>query len=235
MSEMPVPPWGRPRKSAPRRTFTQEAVITAALQVIDTEGVDALSMRRVAQELGTGAASLYAHVSGREELIGLVLNRVLAEVICPEPDAGRWQEQIKDILRHARRVLIAHNDLARLLPEIGVPTGESASVAAEGMLTILTAAGLPAQACAYALDALVLYVTAIVAEEAARAGHAKDPGQARENLHTWLHSYYAALPPDRFPVLTGMTEEMTRDVGDERFEFGLDLMVKGLATHAPRG
>lgn len=235
MSEMPVPPWGRPRKSVPRRTFTQEAVVTAALQVIDTEGVEALSMRRVAQELGTGAASLYAHVSGREELIGLVLDRVLAEVTCPEPDPERWQEQIKDVLRHTRRVLVAHNDLARLLPEIGVPTGESATGAAEGMLVILAAAGLPAQTSAYALDALMLYVTGVVAEEAMRIHAAGDSVRAKEDILTRVHSYYAALPPERFPMLTGMIAEMTRDVGDERFEFGLDLMVKGLAAHAPQG
>ncbi|MFG1807977.1 TetR/AcrR family transcriptional regulator [Streptomyces sp. NPDC049040] len=230
---MPVPPWGRPRKSAPRRIFSQEAVVAAALRVIDTEGVAALSMRRVAQELGTGAASLYAHVAGREELIGLVLDRVLAEVTCPEPDPERWQEQIKEMLRQSRRVLAAHGDLARLLPEVGVPTGESATGAAEGMLGILAAGGLPPQACAYALDALTLYVTGIVAEEAIRAQESKDPEQAEQTFLARVHRYYEALPPERFPMLTGMMKEMTRDVGDERFEFGLDLMVTGLAAHVP--
>lgn len=230
---VPVPPWERPRRAAPRRVFTREAIVTAALHIIDTEGVDAMTMRRIAQELGTGPASLYAHVSGREELIALVLDRALSEVGCPEPDPRRWQEQIKEVLRHSRRVLVSHGDLARLLPEIGVPIGESITVTAEGVLAILAAAGLPKQVCAYALDALSLYVTGVAAEEATRAHQAG--ANSKETVLMRVHSYYAALPPERFPMLTGMMPEMTRDVGDERFEFGLDLLLTGLAALAPAG
>lgn len=224
-------PWERPRRSAPRRTFTREAVVSAALHVIDTEGVEAMSMRRVAQELGTGPASLYAHVSGREEMISLVLDRVLSGVVCPAPEPHRWREQIKEVMRDARSALVAHGDLARLLPEIGVLTGESATVISEGMLAILAAAGLPKQVCAYAVDALSMYVTAIAAEDATRA-YARSGGSGPE-IATQLEDYFGALPPDRFPMLTSMTAEMARNVGDERFEFGLDLMVTGLAAHLP--
>ncbi|MFI0942656.1 TetR/AcrR family transcriptional regulator [Streptomyces sp. NPDC021020] len=228
----PALPWERPRRSAPRRTFSREAVVTAALHVIDTEGVEAMTMRRVAQELGTGPASLYAHVSGREEMIVLVLDRVLADVTCPEPDPQRWREQIKDVARDGRRALVAHGDLARLLPEIGVPTGESITVHSEGMLAILAAAGLPKQVCAYAVDALSMYVTGIAAEEASRAYRARSGGPGPDTAAR-VEDYIAALPPDRFPMLTGMVAELARDVGDERFEFGLDLMVTGLAAHLP--
>lgn len=228
----PALPWERPRRSAPRRTFTREAVVTAALQVIDTEGVEAMSMRRVAQELGTGPASLYAHVSGREEMIALVVDRVLSGVECPAPDPQRWREQIKDVMRASRRALVAHGDLARLLPEVGVPSGESVTVISEGMLAILAAAGLPKQVCAYAVDAMSLYVTGIAAEEAGRTHHARS-GSAGPEIATRMADFFAALPPERFPHLIGMAEELTRDVGDERFEFGLDLMVTGLAARLP--
>lgn len=233
-SAVPVPPWERARRPAPRRVFSRDVIVTAALHVVDTEGVDALSMRRVAQELGTGPASLYAHVSGREELVNLVLDRALAEVTCPEPDPARWREQIKEVLRHARRALVSHGDLARLLPEVGIPSGESITVTAEGMLAILACAGMPKQVCAYAVDTLSLYVSGIAAEEAARVRHAAD-GHAGDLIATRLETYFAALPPDRFPMLTGMIAELTRDVGDERFEFGLDLLITGLAAHVPAG
>lgn len=233
-SAPPVPPWERPRRSVPRKAFSQDMIVTAALHVVTTEGVEALTMRRVAQELGTGPASLYAHVSGREELVALVLDRALAGVACPPPDPQRWQEQIKDVLRHARVVLVSQGDVARLLAELGIPLGgENVTVAAEGMLAILASAGLPPQVCAYAVDTLSLYVTAVVVEEAARAHHAAAGANAREAQAMRTESYYAALPPDRFPMLTGMTAEMTREVGDERFEFGLDLLLTGLAAHIP--
>lgn len=231
----PVPPWERPRRAAPRRVFTREAIVTAALHIIDTEGVDAMTMRRIAQELGTGPASLYAHVSGREDLIHLVLDRALTEVRCPPPDPQRWQEQIKDVLRLVRRVLVSHGDLARLLPEIGFPTGESVTVTSEAILAILASAGLPKQACAYGVDALSLYVSGIAAEEAVRARSADAGRPADEALAGRADRYIAALPPDRFPMLTGMAAELTRDVGDERFEFGLDLLLTGLAALAPAG
>jgi AcrR family transcriptional regulator len=219
----------------PRRVLSQDAIITAALHLVDAEGIDALSMRRVAQELGTGAASLYAHVSGRDELIGLVLDRVRADIRCPEPDPDQWEQQVKDVMRQARGVLAAHGDLARLSLEMGVPTGENAMRTAEGILAILKAAGLPVQVCAYAVDALSLYVTATAAEEAARSfGSGAGPVQGQRDFLEQVRAYYGSLPPDRFPVLTGMVDELMRDVGDERFEFGLDLMIAGLARHAPK-
>jgi AcrR family transcriptional regulator len=227
----PALPWERPRRPAPRRTFTREAVVTAALQVVDAEGVEAMSMRRVAQELGTGPASLYAHVAGREEMIALVLDRVLSGVVCPPPEPARWREQIKEVMRASRSALVAHGDLARLLPEIGVTSGESVTVISEGMLAILAAAGLPKQVCAYAVDAMSLYVTGIAAEDASRAHRARSG--AGPEAAARMADFFAALPPERFPMLTGMAAELARDVGDERFEFGLDLMVTGLEAHLP--
>jgi len=236
VTDIPAPPWGRARKTAARRVLSQDAIVTAALHLIDTEGIDALSMRRVAQELGTGAASLYAHVTGRDELIGLVLDRVRADVRCPEPDPERWQEQLKDVMRQARAVLAAHGDLARISMEIGVPTGENAMRTAEGVLAILAAGGLPAQVCAYGVDAVSLYVTATAAEEAARsAGSRVAPGLDQKAFLDQVRGYYNSLPKDRFPLITGMVPELMRDVGDERFEFGLDLLVSGLAGYAPKG
>lgn len=231
MTEIPTPPWARPRKAAPRRTLSQDAVVDAALHVVDTEGIEALSMRRVAQQLGTGAASLYAHVTGRDELVGLLLDRVNADVRCPPPDPERWQEQLKDVMRQARATLAAHGDLARLSLEVGIPTGEHTMRIAEGVLAILAAGGLPPQACAYGVDAVALFVTAAAAEEAARAAR----GAAdQEDFLSQVRGYYSSLPEDRFPLITSMVDELMRDVEDERFEFGLDLLVSGLARHAPQ-
>jgi AcrR family transcriptional regulator len=230
VTEIPAPPWGPTRKSAPRRSLSQDAVITAALHIIDTEGIDAMSMRRVAQELGTGAASLYAHVAGRDELIALVLDRVRADIRCPAPDPEHWQEQLKDVMRQARAVLAAHGDLARLSLEIGIPTGENAMRTAEGVLAILASGGLPPQVCAYAVDSVSLYVTAAAAEEAARAVGAA--AFDKDAFTAQARAYFASLPREQFPLITGMVDELTRDAGDERFEFGLGLLVSGLSQLA---
>jgi len=77
---LPTPPWERAARKtkAPARTpLTQEAIVAAALRILESEGYDALSMRRVAADLGTGAASLYAHVANKDELLKLCIDRVI--------------------------------------------------------------------------------------------------------------------------------------------------------------
>ncbi|BBA95340.1 putative TetR family transcriptional regulator [Actinacidiphila reveromycinica] len=234
MTDIPVPPWPGTRKAAPRRALSQDALVAAALRVIETEGMEALSMRRVAQDLGTGPASLYAHVSGREELVRLVLDQVIGELDLPEPDPAQWQRQLKDVMREGRRILARHGDLARLFAEIGVPLGPNYVRATECLLAILRGAGLSDRDCAYGADMLALYISGYTAEQATRAGAAAAAGRSGEDLtHAAARAYYASLPVERFPTVHDMIDELVRDVADERFEFGLDLLVAGLAARIP--
>ena len=76
--------------------------------------MDGLSMRRVAQELGTGAASLYWHVRNKDELFQLVFDRVTREIVLPEPDPARWQDQLKLLGYEMRKALSKHRDVARI-------------------------------------------------------------------------------------------------------------------------
>ena len=103
------------KRRAPReRSLSREAIAAAGLQIVDTEGLDAMTMRRVAEVLDTGAASLYAHVASKEELLELVVERVIGEVEVPtDPDPERWEEQLKDGLRAIRAVFTSHGDIAR--------------------------------------------------------------------------------------------------------------------------
>ena len=80
--------------------------MAAAIEVLDEAGVVGLSMRRVADQLGTGAASLYAHVSGKDELLELVFDELVGQVPLPEPDPTIWREQVRQMLRDLRAVLI---------------------------------------------------------------------------------------------------------------------------------
>jgi len=87
----PPPRFPRPSKRPTRRTaLTVEAIVAASIEVLDEAGVAGLSMRRVADQLGTGAASLYAHVSGKDELLELVFDELVGQVPLPEPDPAIW-------------------------------------------------------------------------------------------------------------------------------------------------
>ena len=141
-SPMPEPPWSSLRSKPARKALTREAIARAALAIVDAEGLGNLSMRRLAQELGTGPASLYAHVSGKDELLALLIDRVAAEMEPVEPDPERWQEQLKTYARAMRARLAAHRDLAGAALA-NIPTGPNALGAMEALLGIMRAADCP--------------------------------------------------------------------------------------------
>jgi AcrR family transcriptional regulator len=218
----------RRRRPQARRTLTKEAIVSAAVKVLDAEGLDAMTMRRVAQELGTGAASLYAHVSDKEELVEAVMDRVIGEVELPgEPDPERWREQLKEFGRAVRRTLAAHGDIARAA-FARIPLGPNALRTMEAVIGLMRAGGLPDQVVAFAADLLPLYVTAVAYEESLYARQRVAP----EDMIAFaqgMHDYFAALPRDRFPNLAALAGPLTAaPAGEERFEFGMDVLLRGL-------
>ncbi|WP_433462860.1 TetR/AcrR family transcriptional regulator C-terminal domain-containing protein [Spirillospora sp. CA-128828] len=232
--EMPTPPGRKPRKSAPpKRPLTQELVVDTGIRVLDAEGLEAVTMRRVAQELGTGPASLYAHVSGKEELRELMLDRIAAEVRIPVPDPERWQEQLKELAREVRRVYTSHRDIAMV--SMGhIPTGPHLLDVAEAQLALMRAGGVPKPVAGIAVDTLGMFLDAGAIEDTVyftKVSPGEDLWAYFQEYVKQIRDYFAALPPDRYPNLVGMVDELTAEGGDGRFEFGLDLLVRGIASY----
>src|SRR5215470_7029902 len=144
-AQIPAPPWQRlpDRKTRRRREpISREAIVTAAVRLLDNEGLAALSMRRLAEELGTGAASLYWHVGSKDGLLDLVLDQVIGEQEVPKPDQAHWKEQLKEVARTQRRISLRHPYIVRI--SIGrIPMGPNALRFSEAVLAILRAGGLP--------------------------------------------------------------------------------------------
>jgi AcrR family transcriptional regulator len=224
--DLPPAPGVRGRKPPRRRALTRDAIVDAALAVLDEGGVDGMNMRAVAQRLETGPASLYAHVRGKDELLALVLDKVVAEIPLPAAGAAPWQEQIKDVIRAMRRVMAAHRDLAR--GALGnIPTGPNALRLINATLGVLRDAGLPDQVIAYAADILPLYATATAYEESLYA--AKDMPDDGAEYIAELRRYFAALPVARFPHIVALAVPLTTTAEEDgRFEFGLDALVRGI-------
>jgi AcrR family transcriptional regulator len=218
------------KQRAPReRSLTREAIATAALEIVDSEGLDAMTMRRVAEKLGTGAASLYAHVASKEDLLELVVDRVIGEVEIPgESDPEHWQQELKQGLRDIRAAIVAHGDVARAI-FARIPFGENALAGAEWMIRTMRAGGLPDQVIAYACDLLPLYVTAVAYEEGLYAGENITP-EVMLDFNANMREYYGSVPPERFPNVVALAANLTAGTGDERFEFGLEVLVRGLAA-----
>jgi AcrR family transcriptional regulator len=230
MGDVPEPPWwgarGEPER-AERRPLTREAIVDAALVVLERDGMAGLSMRKLGHELGTGAASLYWHVRDKEELLSLLLDRIVGEAEVPDPDPVNWREQAKELARSSRRLLTTRRDAAQL--SLGrIPAGPHSLPVLERYLAVLAAAGLPGRVIAYATDMFALYVGAFAYEEGLRVPALGDETATPEQLA----EYYRSLPPDRFPNLVGLADDLTAGDADERFEFGIELLARGLEAMA---
>jgi AcrR family transcriptional regulator len=205
--------------------------VDAALRVLDAEGLAALTMRRVADELGTGPSSLYAHVADKDAMVEAVLDRVIGEVEIPQAiDPERWEEQLKDMARSSRATMGRHRDIARAM--LGtIPTGEHSLPVSNAMVGILLASGVSRRVAALSVDILALYFAATAFEESLE-DYDLDGEADETDFKGELQRFLAGLPAERFPHLVDMAGPLTTGDRDERFEFGLDLLVRGIASTA---
>ncbi|MFJ6674029.1 TetR/AcrR family transcriptional regulator C-terminal domain-containing protein [Actinosynnema sp. NPDC091369] len=222
------PPWlTPPAKPAVKPRLSQELIVRTGLDVLLAEGLDAVSMRRVAQALGTGPASLYAHVATKDELVELMLDRVLEDVPLPVPDPDRWQHQVKELLGGQVAAMQAHPGIARVAWQVMVPIGPNALRHGEALLSLLRAGGLPLTRAAYAADALTLYTKAFAFEGSAWS--AVDQTEIADRGRR-MGDYLTSLPPGTFANMLAVGPLFTAETAAERFEFGLDMLLGGLAA-----
>ena len=211
----------------PKAPLSAERITSAALALVAEEGYDALTMRSLATRLGTGPASLYAHVVNKADLDELLIGRLCSQVTLPSPDPVRWREQITDVCVQLRDGYLAYPGISRAALAIDVTDLDVLRVN-EGMLAILLGAGIPPAAAAWAIDALFLYVGAYAMDfTAAHQGgvHPATPEQRAD-----LVARFENLPPDRFPLIRAHARDLTSGVRHERFAFTLDLLLSGLPT-----
>jgi AcrR family transcriptional regulator len=231
------PPWQRVPERAPTRRrdpLTREAIVDAALQVLDAEGLEGLSMRRVAEQLDTGAASLYWHVGSKDGLLDLVLDRVIGEQQVPAPDPQRWQEQLKEVAREMRATILRHRDIVRI--SIGrIPMGPNALRYSDQVLAILRAGGVPDQLAVLAHHLLISIVNGFTIDETGEGGQPPADQPPPEQIAQMARDYLASLPPERFPNLVALADQFTLIDQDYRFELLLDLYVEGLTRRVQSG
>jgi AcrR family transcriptional regulator len=213
--------------------LSEDAVVDAALAILKSDGLEAVTMRRVAAALDTGAASLYVYVSGREGLLQAMLDRVIATIELEAPDPSRWRAQLHSLLQRVHQALIAHPGIAAMTLA-DPPTTEAVLLLGENLLGILLAGGLDPQGAAWACDIFVLLVTAAAREDDVRRPRGRsDDGERREQVDK-LYKTLAGLPTDRFPLIAAHAAQMVAGDGDERFRFATDLIVDGLLARASR-
>ncbi len=225
----------RPRSTRDRPAkapLSEDGILDVALRIVREEGLDAVTMRRLATELDTGPASLYVYFSGREALLNAMLDRVGGMVPLEEPDPVRWREQLHALLRGMLDALEAHPGIATVAVA-NPPTSERTLLGADNMLALLRAGGVRDQDAAWACDILPLITTALAVETAVYQQRAAG-GVTEEDVIARLTDTFRSLDPARFPNLIALGPFMTTGSGDDRFHFAIDVFLDGLVARAAR-
>ena len=207
----------------PRRPLSRERVLTAAIQVADKGGP--ITMRRVAQELGVEALSLYHHVPNKEALLDGVVDAVFAAITLPGAEETDWRTAIRDRAHSARAVLSRHTWALGLMDSRRHP-GPATLRHHNAVLGVLRRAGFPVPMAVHAVSLIDSYVTGFVLQEACLP--LSTPADVADVAGTILDDL-----PDDMPYLREVIVDHAMQPGyDHRSEFGygLDLILAALAS-----
>jgi TetR/AcrR family tetracycline transcriptional repressor len=221
-----IVPYRDSRRRRPRPQLDRAQVIRAALKLLDEVGLDALTMRRLAERLGVKAASLYRHVRDKQELLVLLADAVTGEIPVVRDGSG-WQKQLVDVAWRVRRGMLLHRDGARLLASTA-PVGQQRLRHIENVMSLLLSAGLRAREAARVGYHLNNFVTEFVADEARMVSAAEASGTTRSKLMADARRYFRTLPSEEFPTLVKLADEVTEDDSDGLFQFGVDVWVHAI-------
>ena len=209
---------------AGRARLTRERVLRAAVLLADSGGLEALTMRRLGEELGVEAMSLYKHVANKEDLLDGMVDLVFAEIELPTGDTD-WRTAMRARAVSARAALTRHPWATALMQSRTAPGGATLRHH-DTVIGTLRRAGFSVALTAHAFSAIDAYVYGFALQERSL------PFETAEQAAEVGRQMFARMPPGEFPHLTELTaEHILRpgyDYGDE-FEYGLDLVLDGLA------
>jgi AcrR family transcriptional regulator len=215
---MPMPASPKP----PRRPLTRERVLRAAISLADEGGLEALSMRRLGQELGVEAMSLYNHVANKNDLLDGITDLVLSEIELPDDDD--WKQALRRHAVSAHDVLREH----RWAPNLALSPERTSAVSvrrADWMLRRLREGGLPAEVTYHAYHALDAHILGFTLWQ---LGHGI---ASREQLAGLAEDFFRTFTPAEYPYLHEHAQQHVSGFGEgERgaFELVLDLILDGL-------
>jgi AcrR family transcriptional regulator len=220
----------RSRRERPAKPALSSAgIVAAAVSIMNSEGLDRVTLRRLAEELDTGPASLYVYFGNAAELRAAVLDELLVEVdLNPAAAEGDWRGQLTAVLGSYVAVLMKYPPLARsaLLTH---PSGPRYMDLVEALLARLHQAGVNDQRASWAIDLLLQTATATAAEQATRRENPDDESE-------WEALVDAIDQADeaRYPRVRALGRELLSGPGGARFGWGLSVLVNGiLATPRP--
>lgn len=209
----------RPAKDA----LSREIIVKTAFELLATEGLSGMSMRKIAKHLDTGASSLYVYVKNIQELYSYVVDYGLKDVILPEGRPNSWKSELVSLLNSYLNVLYTSPGVAELALTT-IPIGPYSLAINEYILACLQAGGAQAKSSAWGADMLLLYVTSVAFEQSSR----EQKGMTLQSIR----DSYQSLDAVKYPMLIRLNEEMFSG-DEERFQWGLEVILQGI-LHNPK-
>jgi AcrR family transcriptional regulator len=218
----------RSRRERPAKpALTRAGIVEVAMSVLRAEGLDRVTMRRLAQELDTGPASLYVYVRNTAELHGAILDELLGSVTAPAD--GDWPDRLVDLLTTYTEALFQHPALARSALTAW-PDGPHYQRLVETVLALLAEGGVPPAQAAWGVDLLLLFGTATAAEQATRDEPA-NAAAARADWAALAHTLDHA-DPNTHPQLAALGPALLSGAPEQRLAWGLRTLINGI-RHTP--
>ncbi len=224
--------WTRPRPKQ-REQLSREQIVAEAVRLLDGDGIESLSMRKLGTRLGAGATSLYRHVANKDELIELVVDEIYGELEVPSVTGELcWREAAVRSAYSVRAMAIRHPWMASVLGQVGlVHLGPNVLRMTERLADVIASAGFTAEEADLALSAVFSYVIGYATSEAAQLSLIARSGMTEQE---WMASLtdVAAAATEELPRLReghdnhrGRTAEQIRG---EKFDYGLQRVLDGL-------
>ncbi|MBP2327691.1 AcrR family transcriptional regulator [Kibdelosporangium banguiense] len=207
----------RSRRERPAKpALTRAGIVATAVGLMKAEGLDRVTMRRLATELDTGAASLYVYVRNTAELHAAVLDELLGTVNL-RPGKGEWQDRLVEVLTSYTKVLFDHPGLAQSAL-VARPSGPHYLNLVEAVLALLSEGGIPPGQAAWGIDLLLQTATATAAEH-----------QAGDSPADWdlVEAAVRNASPKTHPHIAALGSDLLSGSGPQRLAWGFRVLING--------
>lgn len=235
----PIPSvWARQQREPDQPALSRAAIVREAIVMLDADGIEALSMRKLGARLNAGATSLYRHVATKDELMELAVDEVAAEIHVPElKDGGDWRAAVTEAAAGFRATALRHRWLSSVLGQAGLAyLGPNLMNYSERLAALFTAAGFTEPN--RAIDTVLSYVIGMSTTEAAWLTTVARSGETEADFIARLmpaaqqaaagHEHLA----ESYDDATTITDPVA--LRDEKFHYGLEVVLDGLALRLPK-
>jgi TetR/AcrR family tetracycline transcriptional repressor len=215
----------------PAERLSRATVAERALRLADDEGVDAITIRRLAKELGVTPMALYWHFKNKEELLMGVVDHVLSDVRADRSAGDPWQKQLRAIVETVIGVMRAHPSLPDLLHSADKTQSPSFTRATNDTLALLADAGFDVEEGYWIAMHLLNGAMGIVGAQPDCPANV--PSDQVEEWRRQKRVQMECLPPDKFPMMIEFAKTLTRPPDIERYyAFGIELLMSAVETMA---